>query len=170
MLCAMCLSIFRRPVDSTSIEGQHHRTLSDLKAAAHNGCYVCSELTLEYEAGDGVTATNAAVPQHPVNFLSFTLEWRSQRVSVLWFRSEQSHFLQRRLSDHLQCKSREADQLRRLSKGNRGRSFHRSLACQRRRVLVRNSANSRVHWRSRGCKDSLGMAFELPGAAFKLRV
>ncbi len=50
MLCATCLFIFEKnPVETTVIEGPHQANIENLRRAAKQGCYLCSDLVLEYD-------------------------------------------------------------------------------------------------------------------------
>jgi hypothetical protein len=52
MLCATCVSIFQtKPVLDVfpTIRGQHHASIKHVEAAAKQGCYLCSELILDYD-------------------------------------------------------------------------------------------------------------------------
>lgn len=60
MLCAMCISMFQaQPLAFPVVRGQHHADIAHVEAAAANGCYLCSELILDYEYENGkVTNTD----------------------------------------------------------------------------------------------------------------
>ena len=52
MLCAMCISIFQTDPGSNTfptVRGRHHASIADVEAAAQQGCYLCSELILDFE-------------------------------------------------------------------------------------------------------------------------
>jgi hypothetical protein len=63
MLCAVCISIFQNDLNTPQYvsitTGRHHASMADVEAAARQGCYLCSELVLDYdyEAVDNTTTT-----------------------------------------------------------------------------------------------------------------
>jgi hypothetical protein len=62
MLCATCVSIFQtKPVLDVfpTIRGQHHASIKHVEAAAKQGCYLCSELILDYDYEEDQTLASS---------------------------------------------------------------------------------------------------------------
>jgi hypothetical protein len=62
MLCAICVSMFQKELGTECFplsKGKHHASMADVEAAARQGCYLCSELILDYdyESLDDTSAT-----------------------------------------------------------------------------------------------------------------
>lgn len=91
MLCAICISIFAaNPRKSRSmLRGRHHACIEDVEKAAQQGCYLCSEIILDYEPERADTAVNSS--SDPVVDTSVTFELTpSDRLGTLWFESADS--------------------------------------------------------------------------------
>ncbi|KAF2824819.1 HET-domain-containing protein [Ophiobolus disseminans] len=75
MLCAMCVSIFQTRGSDVSdvVRGKHHGSIEDVETAAEQGCYLCSELILDYEYEEGENPSGTV--------LSFELELARMIVS-----------------------------------------------------------------------------------------
>lgn len=64
MLCATCISIFQTDLGNHAfpvVDGLHHISIANVRAAAKLGCYLCSELELDYEDGDEDEDEDASV-------------------------------------------------------------------------------------------------------------
>lgn len=93
MLCAMCVSIFQiNPGKTTfpTVRGAHHTSIADVETAARHGCYLCSELVLDYDEDEESTAENGDSLQP--SSLSFDLRMffiasPNGRMAVLSFES-----------------------------------------------------------------------------------
>lgn len=92
MLCAMCVSIFdRHPVDTvfSTVRGQHHASIANVDAAAGQGCYLCSELILDYDNDESATKTGNSKDTSSLSFeiTSYSINSPEGRLSVLTFES-----------------------------------------------------------------------------------
>ncbi|KAH7382627.1 heterokaryon incompatibility protein-domain-containing protein [Phaeosphaeria sp. MPI-PUGE-AT-0046c] len=92
MLCATCVSIFDQDLGSSvfsPINGQHHASIANVEAAAAQGCYLCSELTLDYDHTDSATETESSFSKSSLSFevTTHSINSPSGRLAVLTFES-----------------------------------------------------------------------------------
>jgi hypothetical protein len=90
MLCAVCISIFQTNLDTQCYplsRGRHHTSIAGVEAAAQQGCYLCSELVLDYdyEADD---KTNTASISFELQFYDHQrYSARNGQLGILSFES-----------------------------------------------------------------------------------
>ncbi|KAJ4363895.1 hypothetical protein N0V83_009347 [Neocucurbitaria cava] len=89
MLCSLCVSVFQQDqgTRATTVRGVHHATIASLRAAAKQGCYLCCELELEYDAEDDLKSDILADLAPRAKFLTYELNLSlfSNHIGLLTF-------------------------------------------------------------------------------------
>ncbi|KAH7071792.1 heterokaryon incompatibility protein-domain-containing protein [Paraphoma chrysanthemicola] len=88
MLCAICISMFAANprYSRTILRGRHHACIEDVEKAAQQGCYLCSEIILDYEPERADTAVILSSDTFVNTSVTFELT-PLDRLGTLYFES-----------------------------------------------------------------------------------